>query len=229
MQSQLVQNFTSILEWGQGTCSLTKHTRPVFFPSMLPTPLCANFVKQSDFLKTFFFVKLHFELADLIQLKLVRVEVNLVFPCHNKNSNNPHLTFTGRKGQTCLIFCKCLIGVWRVSAVYLLGVWKVSGRCLEGFYKVYGDRPSQNTTGQVRTGQARIDQVWTGQARVGQVSEDQVWTGHVRMDTVVTGWVRVPLALVELDNDQISGQTWLGGRENIKYGKARKVLQNHKI
>ena len=27
MQSRLVQNFTFILEWGQGTCSLTKQTR----------------------------------------------------------------------------------------------------------------------------------------------------------------------------------------------------------
>ena len=27
MQRRLVQNFTFILEWGQGTCSLTKHTR----------------------------------------------------------------------------------------------------------------------------------------------------------------------------------------------------------
>ena len=27
MQRQLVQNFTFILEWGQGSCSLTKHTR----------------------------------------------------------------------------------------------------------------------------------------------------------------------------------------------------------
>ena len=27
MQRRLVQNFTLILEWGQGTCSLTKHTR----------------------------------------------------------------------------------------------------------------------------------------------------------------------------------------------------------
>ena len=26
MQRQQVQNFTFILEWGQGTCSLTKHT-----------------------------------------------------------------------------------------------------------------------------------------------------------------------------------------------------------
>merc|ERR1712102_247576 len=26
MQRRLVQNFTFILEWGQGTCSLTKHT-----------------------------------------------------------------------------------------------------------------------------------------------------------------------------------------------------------
>merc|ERR1711954_482137 len=27
MQRRLVQNFTFILEWGQGTCSLTKQTR----------------------------------------------------------------------------------------------------------------------------------------------------------------------------------------------------------
>ena len=27
MQRRLVQNFTIILEWGQGTCSLTKHTQ----------------------------------------------------------------------------------------------------------------------------------------------------------------------------------------------------------
>ena len=26
MQRRLVKNFTSIMEWGQGTCSLTKHT-----------------------------------------------------------------------------------------------------------------------------------------------------------------------------------------------------------
>merc|ERR1711875_126900 len=26
MQRRLVQNFTFILEWGHGTCSLTKHT-----------------------------------------------------------------------------------------------------------------------------------------------------------------------------------------------------------
>ena len=38
MQRRLVQNFTFILEWGQGTCSLTKHTRRwaysrYFFPA----------------------------------------------------------------------------------------------------------------------------------------------------------------------------------------------------
>ena len=50
MQRQLVQNFTFILECGQGTCSLTKHTRrwalgifPISFPCMLPTPLCGIF------------------------------------------------------------------------------------------------------------------------------------------------------------------------------------------
>ena len=38
MQRRLVQNFTFILEWCQGTCSLTKHTgrwaySPYFFPA----------------------------------------------------------------------------------------------------------------------------------------------------------------------------------------------------
>merc|ERR1711942_551006 len=44
MQRQLVQNFTFILEWGQGSCTLTKHTwrwtysalRYFFLVSMLP-------------------------------------------------------------------------------------------------------------------------------------------------------------------------------------------------
>merc|ERR1712081_18849 len=41
MQRRLVQNFTSILEWGQGTCSLTKHTRrwaysQYLFPACFP-------------------------------------------------------------------------------------------------------------------------------------------------------------------------------------------------
>ena len=46
MQRGLVQNFTFILEGGQGTHSLTKHTLgifPVFFPCMQPTPLCVFF------------------------------------------------------------------------------------------------------------------------------------------------------------------------------------------
>ena len=47
MQRRLVQNFTFILEWGQGPCSLTKHTQrwaighiPGIFSCMLPTLLC---------------------------------------------------------------------------------------------------------------------------------------------------------------------------------------------
>ena len=33
----------------------------------------------------------------------------------------------------------------------------------------------------------------------------------------IFGSTRVPLALVELDNDQFSDSTWLEGLENIKY------------
>ena len=33
MQRRLVQNFTFTLEWGQGTCSLTKHTRRWTYPA----------------------------------------------------------------------------------------------------------------------------------------------------------------------------------------------------
>ena len=48
MQRRLVQNFISILEWGQGTCLLSKAHMglgifPIFFPCMLPTPLCGIF------------------------------------------------------------------------------------------------------------------------------------------------------------------------------------------
>ena len=34
MQRRLVQNFTFILAWGQGTCSLTKHTRRWTYPAL---------------------------------------------------------------------------------------------------------------------------------------------------------------------------------------------------
>ena len=34
MQRQLVQNFTYILEWGRGTCTLTKHTRRWTYPAL---------------------------------------------------------------------------------------------------------------------------------------------------------------------------------------------------
>ena len=39
MQRRLVQNFTFILEWGQGTCSLTKHT-PRWAYSRYFSPAC---------------------------------------------------------------------------------------------------------------------------------------------------------------------------------------------
>ena len=49
MQRRLVQNFTFILEWGQGTCSLTKHTRcwayfRYFFPACCLLRFAAFFV-----------------------------------------------------------------------------------------------------------------------------------------------------------------------------------------
>ena len=54
MQRRLVQNFTFILEWGQGTCSLTKHTRRLayswyLFPAccLLRTTLCGIFIIQN--------------------------------------------------------------------------------------------------------------------------------------------------------------------------------------
>ena len=50
MQRRLVQNFTFILEWGQETYSLTKHTRYWTYPCMLPSPLCGIFVEKFGFL-----------------------------------------------------------------------------------------------------------------------------------------------------------------------------------
>merc|ERR1719206_1106480 len=48
MQRRLVQNFTFILEWGKRDLFIDEaHTAlgifPVFFPCMLPTPLCGIF------------------------------------------------------------------------------------------------------------------------------------------------------------------------------------------
>merc|ERR1719320_1814959 len=55
MQRRLVQNFTFILEWGQGTCSLTKHTRrwaysQYFFPACCLLRFAAFFICCSEFL-----------------------------------------------------------------------------------------------------------------------------------------------------------------------------------
>ena len=49
MQGRLVQTFTFILEWGQGTCSLTKHTRRwaysrYFFPACCLLRFAAFFI-----------------------------------------------------------------------------------------------------------------------------------------------------------------------------------------
>ena len=56
MQRRLVQNFKFILEWDQGTCSLTNqtlcwtfHALQYFFPYMLPSPLCGIFFSTQVF------------------------------------------------------------------------------------------------------------------------------------------------------------------------------------
>merc|ERR1712115_183965 len=40
MQRRLVQNFTSILEWSQGTCLLTKHTLRWAYSRYFPPACC---------------------------------------------------------------------------------------------------------------------------------------------------------------------------------------------
>ena len=40
---------------------------------------------------------------------------------------------------------------------------------------------------------------------------------------------KVNVALVQLDNDQISVPTWLEGLENTKYRKTQNFLKNHEI
>merc|ERR1719320_972818 len=51
MQRRLVQNFTFISEWGQGTCSLTKHTRSWAYSQYFPPGCCLLR------LAAFFFIK----------------------------------------------------------------------------------------------------------------------------------------------------------------------------
>ena len=48
LQRRLVQNFTFILEWGQGTCSLTMHIFPVFFPACWTVPNAALRIFSPD-------------------------------------------------------------------------------------------------------------------------------------------------------------------------------------
>ena len=78
------------------------------------------------------------------ELELVRVGVDFVFQCHNKNKKkNPHLILIYRKGLqvynlgrvTVWVSRSCLEVVWKVSRRCLEGVRKVSGKCLEGVSK----------------------------------------------------------------------------------------------
>ena len=90
---------------------------------------------------------------------------------HNKNNNNkkktPHLTYTIRKGPSCM-----------------RGVWRHYKGCLESrnVFSGQGKSVGQVRTSQVRTGQVRTGQVWTGQVKAGQVR-----TGLARTCPVKTG------------------------------------------
>merc|ERR1711954_152309 len=54
MQRRLVQNFTFILEWGHGTCSMMKHTRRWAYSRYFFSAFCLlRFA-------AFFFIESHF-------------------------------------------------------------------------------------------------------------------------------------------------------------------------
>ena len=74
------------------------------------------------------------------ELELVRVGVDFVFQCHNKNNKNknPHLILIYRK--VLQVYNLGRVTVW-VSRSCLEGVWKMSGKCLEGVRKVSGRCP----------------------------------------------------------------------------------------
>merc|ERR1712115_317943 len=43
MQRRLLQSFTYILEWGRGTCTLTKHTRRWTYPALRHFSRCNQY------------------------------------------------------------------------------------------------------------------------------------------------------------------------------------------
>merc|ERR1719320_1646097 len=61
MQRRLVQNFTFILEWGQGTCLLTKHTMRwaysrYFSPAWCLFRFAAFFIYASAYFEIFIYL-----------------------------------------------------------------------------------------------------------------------------------------------------------------------------
>ena len=81
MKRRLVQNFTFILEWGQGICSLTKHTRRRAYSRIFSTACCllrfaaffyrwGGFPKFIIFLKVYFAKKVSFELQASFAIKI---------------------------------------------------------------------------------------------------------------------------------------------------------------
>ena len=80
--------------------------------------------------------KLQSELADPTQFLLIRIGVDFVFSCHNKNKKkNPRLAFTRRNGFTWLKLGGCPVGAWRLSECCWMGVWSVSIGYLEWFQR----------------------------------------------------------------------------------------------
>ena len=80
--------------------------------------------------------KLQSELADPTQFLLIRIGVDFVFHCHNKNKKkNPRLAFTRRNGFTWLKLGGCPVGAWRLSACCWMGVRSVSIGYLELFQR----------------------------------------------------------------------------------------------
>ena len=74
----------------------------------------------------FLFCQTPLQLAHPVQLQLVGVGVDFVFPRKKKKEgrkkNNPHLTSSRRNEPTCLNFGDCLVGVRREFGNFLEGV-----------------------------------------------------------------------------------------------------------
>ena len=98
-QRRLVQNFTFIMEWGQGTCSLTKHTwrwaysRYIFpaccllrfaaffgYTTVMDPPFLYKLFKHSIFFRINFFLTLNF----LIQNAFGNFLTQCLFFCRTK-------------------------------------------------------------------------------------------------------------------------------------------------